>query len=97
MAGGTTLTVSSSNGSNGLVNLVSGALILSSSDSNLTVSGTAAGNNVTVAFDFADSPTFVNITATSLSASGQVQGNTLTASNGLLVSAGGVLVNGGLS
>lgn len=96
--GATTLTVSASDGT-GTVALGTGQLKLVSSDTNLVITKNDTGDDVTVTFDVADSPTFVNITATTLSASSYVSASTLNVvSNasvgGNLTITGDLTVNG---
>lgn len=69
--GATELIVSASNNS-GTVDLGLGQLKFVSNDTNLTTALTDAGNDVTVTFDFADSPNFTNV-----SASNELKGLTL--------------------
>lgn len=92
--GGTVLAVSASNGT-GDLDIQLGQLQFASNDSNLSVSLTDGGDSVLVSLDFADSPTFSTVTATTVTASGQVSANTLNVATNATVG-GNLTVNGDL-
>lgn len=92
--GGTELTISSSNGT-GNVDIQLGQLKFASSDANLTTTLVDSGNDVTVSFDFADSPSFTDVTASNVTASGEVRSYTLDVVNNATVG-GDLRVDGNL-